>query len=380
MVYATAAWVALAAALAGIAVQRAGHATEVDYHDIPEGPQPSDLVGPYALNTRLRDAVAPVAAGKLDSAETVAIGGDGALLFATRSGDVLRLPIDRPEDEPELWARLGGVPLGMAFDPRGTLWVADAARGLLAVDPATRQATLAATHATDANGTVTPIAFADDVAVASDGRVFLSDASAIPPTIHVGGRWDGESAGLLDFMTGRPTGRLLVYEPETRQTAVLLAGLWFANGVALAADESFVAVAETIRFRIMRYWLRGPLQGTSDVLIDRLPGCPDGVSNAASGGFWVAIPSLKPAGADLLARSRHLRALVARLGKAAQLELPPWGLILRISEAGEVLDCLHDPAGQRVRTVSAVTEHNGTLYLGTLKNDFIPVLASPAAP
>jgi len=43
--------------------------------------------------------------------ETVAIGGDGAasLLFATRSGDVLRLPIDRPEDEPEVsprWPRL----------------------------------------------------------------------------------------------------------------------------------------------------------------------------------------------------------------------------------------------------------------------------------
>lgn len=32
----------------------------------------------------------------------------------------------------------------------------------------------------------------------------------------------------------------------------------YANGVALSADESFVAVAETSRFRVLKHWLKGP--------------------------------------------------------------------------------------------------------------------------
>lgn len=35
----------------------------------------------------------------------------------------------------------------------------------------------------------------------------------------------------------------------------------YANGVALAKDESFVAVVETNRFRVLRYWLKGPRVG-----------------------------------------------------------------------------------------------------------------------
>eukprot|EP00967_Tisochrysis_lutea_P154154 scaffold305679_cov17-Tisochrysis_lutea.AAC.1 len=42
----------------------------------------------------------------------------------------------------------------------------------------------------------------------------------------------------------------------------------------LSADGSFVAVAETNQFRILRYWLKGPMAGSVDTLIDRLPGFP----------------------------------------------------------------------------------------------------------
>ena len=38
---------------------------------------------------------------------------------------------------------------------------------------------------------------------------------------------------------GGASGRLLVYDPAARTVTPLLDGLWFANGVALAADESF---------------------------------------------------------------------------------------------------------------------------------------------
>lgn len=50
---------------------------------------------------------------------------------------------------------------------------------------------------------------------------------------------------------------LLEYHPEEQTTTCLLDGLWFANGVAMPADGSFVLVAESHHLRIWRYWLAG---------------------------------------------------------------------------------------------------------------------------
>lgn len=47
---------------------------------------------------------------------------------------------------------------------------------------------------------------------------------------------------LLTMLHGAPTGRLLVHDPADGSTRQLADGLWFANGCALAPDESFVAV------------------------------------------------------------------------------------------------------------------------------------------
>lgn len=58
-------------------------------------------------------------------------------------------------------------------------------------------------------------------------------------------------------MQASHTGRLLRYDPASGRTDVLADGLWFANGVALAPDGSYVVVAETMRARLLRVWLRG---------------------------------------------------------------------------------------------------------------------------
>jgi len=54
------------------------------------------------------------------------------------------------------------------------------------------------------------------------------------------------------------TGRLLRYNPASGRTDELATGMWFANGVALAPDESYAVVAETLHARLLRVWLRGP--------------------------------------------------------------------------------------------------------------------------
>ena len=47
-------------------------------------------------------------------------------------------------------------------------------------------------------------------------------------------------------MQGSPTGRLLRYDPATRETVVLAGGIWFANGIALSRDGNYVAVSTSL--------------------------------------------------------------------------------------------------------------------------------------
>ena len=66
------------------------------------------------------------------------------------------------------------------------------------------------------------------------------------------------SSEALDHMQGASTGRLLSYSPQTGKTRVLTTGIFYANGVALSQDESYLLLAETGALRILRIWLEGP--------------------------------------------------------------------------------------------------------------------------
>jgi sugar lactone lactonase YvrE len=76
----------------------------------------------------------------------------------------------------------------------------------------------------------------------------------------------------LDALEARKTGRLLEYDPQTKKTRTLLEGLFFANGVAVSEDSSFVLINETFEKRVLRYWLTGEKKGTREVFVQPLPG------------------------------------------------------------------------------------------------------------
>ena len=94
---------------------------------------------------------------------------------------------------------------------------------------------------------------------------------------------------MADLMEHRPNGRLLAYDPSSKTTQLVLDKLYFANGVAVSPDQSFVLVVDTCKYRIQRYWLTGPQKGKSDIFIDNLPGFPDGISSNGKDTFWLAL-------------------------------------------------------------------------------------------
>src|SRR6476659_157291 len=206
-------------------------------------------------------------------AEDVVVDADGWVWTGTEDGAVFRV---RPDGARiDRVGHTGGRPLGLELLPDGRLLVADADRGLLALDPYDGGIE---SLVTSVNGR--RMRFCNNAAVAANGDIWFSDSSTVYGIAH----WK------KDFTEDTRTGRLLVRR-VTGLVEVVLKGLAFANGVALSADESYVAVAETGARTVVRHWLTGPRAGQRDLLAEDLPGYPDNISRGSDGLVWVTIAS-----------------------------------------------------------------------------------------
>jgi len=290
--------------------------------------------------------------GQLHGPEDTAVDARGRVYAGLHDGRIVRLEADGSVTP---FADTRGRPLGMDFDAAGKLIVADAYKGLLSIDPQGQIQVLTS----EAEGL--PFKFTDDLDIASDGTIYFSDASS---------RF-AQPDYLLDLLEARPHGRLLSYHPGSGETRVLLKDLYFANGVALSADEDFVLVNETYRYRISRYWLKGDKAGSRDVFIDNLPGLPDNLQGDRAGTFWVALPTPRKADADFLHRHPWLKAQLAKLPRALWPKAIPYGLAIALNEQGEIVRSLHDTSGSHLRMLTSVKPVGDYLYFGSLDNDRI---------
>ena len=323
-------------------------------------PQAPALAGDYLPNNRL-DAVTLLAEGLGIGPEDVAIDVGGNIYAGYQDG---RIMVMNPSGgNPALFVNTGGRPLGLHFDDARNLIVADAVKGLLRVDTAGNLLVLA----TEAEGK--SFRFTDDVDVAQDGTIYFTDAS------HKFGQADY----ILDLMEHQPNGRLLAYYPDRKMTSVLLDDLYFANGVAVSHDQQSVLVVETGKYRIKRYWLSGPSSGQTEIVIENLPGFPDGVSQGSGGIFWVALASPRDASLDYLLAHPYLRDMVLRLPESFRPAIQPYGFVLGINSAGRVIHNLQDPDGA-YSPITSVQEFEKTLYLGSLEEDAIAKIPIPNTP
>ena len=44
-----------------------------------------------------------------------------------------------------------------------------------------------------------------------------------------------------------------------------------------------------VRFRCLKYWLKGERKGRTETFIDNLPNGPDNINLAPDGSFWIAL-------------------------------------------------------------------------------------------
>jgi len=317
-------------------------------------PPPPRLEGPYARNTRLSGATLWATPGA--GPEDVVIDARGRVVTGLVTGDILAFPPGG--GDPVVLANTGGRPLGIEREPDGEgLVICDTHKGLLRLDPSGRLETLVDAYEGQ------PLRFTNNAAIASDGTIYFSDTST---------KYTFETYE-RDLLEHQPRGRLFAFDRRTRETRLVLAGLYFANGVALSRDESFVVVAETGTYDLKRVWLKGPRSGEVDTFIENLPGFPDNVSSNGKGIFWVGLVAPRSRPLDALLPHPFLRRVVAALPEALQPRPPRYGFVLGVDEQGKIAHNLQDPSGH-VAHITSAREHDGRLFVGSLEDSAVGVI------
>jgi len=293
-------------------------------------------------------------------AEDVVVGthgpDEGAVFTGTEDGAIWRVSHDG--SKVDRVADTGGRPLGLEIDLDGRLLVCDAHRGLLRVDPSSG----AIEPVTDSVAGVRMV-FCNNAAIAADGTVWFSDSST---------RF-GVEDWKSDFVQDTRTGRLLRRDPDGTVTAVL-DGLAFANGVALARDESYVAVAETGARTVVRQWLTGPKAGTRDLLASDLPGYPDNIARGSDGLIWVTIASPRDPLVERLQRApMWVRRAVTRIPEKLQPAPKNTVRVQALDDDGRLVHDV-DVETDGYHMVTGVREHDGRVWLGSLHEPAIAVV------
>ncbi len=287
-------------------------------------------------------------------AEDVVVDAAGNAWTGTEDGSVFRV---EPDGSVQRVGDTGGRPLGIELYGEGRLLIADAHQGLLVMSTTTGVVNRLLTEVDGVR-----MVFCNNAAVASNGDIWFSDSS----TVHGIAHWK------KDFVEDTRTGRLLVRR-VTGLVEVVLEGLAFANGVALAADESYVAVAETGARTVVRHWLTGPRAGARDLLAEDLPGYPDNISRGSDGLVWVSIASPTDRMVERLHRlPAKLRRQVSRIPDALQPQPKRTARVQAYDDVGRLVHDLHGD-GSAYHMVTGVREHDGQVWLGSLAE---PAVAS----
>jgi len=341
----------------------------VDFEPPPSIERGSGTV--FAENDRLRDAE-PIALNQIEGPEDIILDRQDNLYTVNRNGSIIRFKAPDYGVREE-FARIGGRPLGLAFDRQENLLVCVAGMGVYGVKP--DRTVFKVTDRTNRTRTRlkddSRLYLADDLDVAPDGKIYFSEAT----TRYELTDW------ALDGFEGRGNGRLIRHDPKTGETRTILKNLTFPNGVCVWHDGKSVLWASTWLCQVYRYWIATEKAGTCELLIDNLPGYCDNINRSSDGKYWLAFVGLRSPVYDLAMAKSGFRIRMVK-------QIPPdewlcpginYGCVIKFDDNGVVSESLWDPGGKSHPTITSVREHKGYLYIGGLENNRIGRIRLPNA-
>jgi len=322
-------------------------------------PATRGLVDPFESNNLLQSAVG-IKLGEYEGPEDATVGSDGHVYVTTQSGHVIYIQNRRVYE----FAFPGGRPLGIEASRDGSFVIANAYIGLQRID---RDGTVT-TLLSEVDGQ--PLVYANNLAIGPDGTIYFSESSSKFGAKSSDGNYE---ASLLDIMEHGGHGRVFAFNPSTGNVETLVDSLNFANGVAVSDDGRFLLISETGHYRILKHWLTGEQRGTTEVLLENLPGFPDNLKSGAQGRFWLGLAAPRNALLDKISDKPFVRKIVQRLPGFIRPKAIPSSHVVAFNAEGQVLMNLHDP-NARFPTLTGVVETSRSLYLTTLFGNQLPHL------
>ena len=329
-----------------------------DPHAIPS------MDGTFSPNDRLDHLT--VVGDPLPGADALAEGPDGAI-YVSAASKVWRLSGTGYQAR-EVLTECDSPVGALAFHPDGRL-LACTGHGLAAIDALKRTECLTAAEGE-------PLRCLTAVAVASDGTIFLSDASGR----HAAEEW------CVDLMECRSSGRVVSCGPGLDNVRVLLRGLNYPGGIAVTAD-GYLWFTESFAHRLSRARIAGGgTLATPQIVIKNMPGYPSRLSVTRDGGFWLSLFAARTHLVEFVLREDDFRHEMMRtipqaywiapalssgadcleplqLGGLRALGIEkPWapprsyGLVARLDANGEVEETLHSRVGGRHHGITAAVE------------------------
>ncbi len=334
------------------------------YHALPL-PPPTEIGGggPFEQNDKLRE-VSLIGLGRIEAPEDVILDRNDVLYAGSRHGDIIRFfPPDY--ERMEVFAHIGGQPLGMAFDRQDNLYVCIGGMGLyrIAPDGSVEKATDETNRSVYSVNDDSRLRLADDLDITDDGLIFFSEATV---------RYEMDEWP-VDGLEARGNGRIICYDTKTGATHTALRGLKFPNGVCVASDGQSILFAETFGCSVKRYWFAGPKKGTVDIVMDNLPGYPDNINLASDGNYWLALVGMRSPSLDLAWKMPGFRRRMAKRVPVDEWLFPNinTGCVVKFNEQGKILESFWDLKGLNHPMITSMREHRGYLYLGGIANNRI---------
>lgn len=342
------------------------------YHSLGPIPATDPNCGtPWAQNDRLRE-VKLIGLGEIEGPEDVILDENDNLYCGSRHGDIVRFKAPDYQHM-EVFAHIGGMPAGMAFDPQGCLNVCIAGMGLYKVDPngQVKKVTDETNRSWITINDDSRLRIADDLDIAPDGRIYFSEAT----TRYEAHDW------FIDAIEARGNGRLICHDPKTGLTRTLLRNLRFPNGICMEVGGESFLFAETWGCSVKRYWISGPKAHTTEDVMTNLPGFPDNINNASDGNYWMALCGMRNPSLDLAWRMPGFRRRMTARVAGDEWLFPNinTGCIVKFDASGNVIETLWDLGGVNHPMITSMREHKGRLFIGGLSNNRIGVIDLPNA-
>ncbi|MBI5063224.1 MAG: SMP-30/gluconolactonase/LRE family protein [Desulfatitalea sp.] len=202
---------------------------------------------------------------------------DGTLIAADARGGCNHI---QPDGRIAFFGDLGGAPNGICIDTDGNVIVANIGNGQVQSLGRDGRHTVLMTHA-DSRRMVAP----NFPLLDAKGRLWVTNST------------ENED---INAVLMRPTPDGSVVCIANGRPRIVADGIYFANGVALNSDATFLYVAQTMRSNILRFEIRkdgslGPAEIFGPATLTH-QGYPDGIAFDIAGNLWITFPQRNAVG------------------------------------------------------------------------------------